>query len=154
MTTHGRLRLLALRDQNDAAGEDMARQRGRFTELAGREARARRLSLSAIPDARGNRRHDGSRAAPRTGSDGLNHRQDSAGFTVRSATDRRPTSRWWSRHHNVRLNFTGRRRAIVTRHYWNGIFYNALPSSLAIVRRDLDEPAIQRRTDIKHIGTR
>lgn len=38
MTTHGKLRLLALRDQNDAAGEAMARQRERFTELAGREA--------------------------------------------------------------------------------------------------------------------
>jgi phospholipid N-methyltransferase len=38
MTTHGRLRLLALRDQTDAAGEDMARQRERFTALAGREA--------------------------------------------------------------------------------------------------------------------
>ena len=38
MTTHGRLRLLALRDQNDAAGEAMQCERERFTELAGREA--------------------------------------------------------------------------------------------------------------------
>lgn len=33
MTTHGKLRLLALRDQNDAAGEDMARQRERFADI-------------------------------------------------------------------------------------------------------------------------
>lgn len=38
MTTHGRLRLLALRDQTDAHGQDMARQAERFTALAGREA--------------------------------------------------------------------------------------------------------------------
>lgn len=38
MTTHGRLRLLALRDQNDAAGEDMARQAEHFTALREREA--------------------------------------------------------------------------------------------------------------------
>lgn len=38
MTTHGRLRLLALRDQTDAHAADMERQRERFTALAGREA--------------------------------------------------------------------------------------------------------------------
>ena len=38
MTTHGRLRLMALRDQTDAHAQDMARQRERFTALAGREA--------------------------------------------------------------------------------------------------------------------
>jgi len=38
MTTHGKLRLMALRDQTDAHAADMARQRERFTALAGREA--------------------------------------------------------------------------------------------------------------------
>lgn len=38
MTTHGRLRLMALRDQADAHAQDMARQRERFTSLAAREA--------------------------------------------------------------------------------------------------------------------
>ena len=38
MTTNGRLRLLALRDQTDAHAADMARQRERFAALAAREA--------------------------------------------------------------------------------------------------------------------
>lgn len=38
MTTNGKLRLLALRDQTDAHAQDMARQRERFTALAAREA--------------------------------------------------------------------------------------------------------------------
>jgi len=37
MTTHGRLRLLALRDQTDAHAQTMDRERERFTALAGRE---------------------------------------------------------------------------------------------------------------------